>query len=166
MHPTSCHFRGTFRVARKLVVASIAALTIAASPAPPPASITGIWYDDTGKGAVEIRNCGKNLCGNIIWLKKPINQLGQPLTDKLNPSMKGRARPICGLQVIGKLKRQPDGSWDAGWIYDPKQGKAFDLELRLKSQNRLQVTGYLGLKFLSETFMWLRAPTNLKRCNT
>jgi uncharacterized protein (DUF2147 family) len=68
--------------------------------------------------------------------------------------------------VIGDLKRQRNGGWDEGWIYDPKEGKAYDVELRLRSADTLQVTGYLGIKLLSETLIWKRAPDSLKRCDT
>ena len=51
-----------------------------------------------------------------------------------------------------------------GWIYDPKDGKAYDVEIRLQAPDRLQVKGYLGIKMLSETFVWQRAPTDLPRC--
>ena len=62
------------------------------------------------------------------------------------------------------MKRQPDGSWDAGWIYDPNEGKSYDLELTAKGADRIQIKGYMGMKFLSETFTWTRAPTTLPRC--
>ena len=61
------------------------------------------------------------------------------------------------MQVIGDLKPMRDGSWDRGWIYDPEQGESFDVEVRLRAPDLLQVTGYKGLKFLSETFQWRRA---------
>ena len=125
---------------------------------------TGVWIDDTGKGAVMIEPCGQTLCGRIVWLKQATDRRGRPLTDGNNPEPRLRQRPICGLPVIGNLKRQTDGSWDGGWIYDPKEGKSYDVELRLRAPNTLLVTGYLGLKFLSETLVWKRAPTNLPRC--
>jgi uncharacterized protein (DUF2147 family) len=125
---------------------------------------TGVWFDDTGEGAVEIGSCADRLCGRIVWLRAPLDKSGRPLTDAFNPDARQRQRPICGLPVIGDLKRQRNGSWDEGWIYDPKQGKQFDVELRLRSPDALQVMGYLGVKFLSETFVWRRAPADLKRC--
>lgn len=131
--------------------------------APPPSPI-GIWYDDTGQGAVEILQCGDRLCGRIFWLKDPVSKSGQPLTDALNPDARQRQRPICGLQIIGDLKLQPNGAWDTGWIYDPKEGKSYDVEIALRAPDRLQVKGYLGVKFLSETFIWQRAPADLPRC--
>ena len=128
-------------------------------------SPVGVWFDDTGQGAIEIAPCGEMLCGRIVWLKEPLTKDGQPLTDALNPDPNRRDRPICGLQIIGDLKRQPNGSWDKGWIYDPKEGKSYDVEIRLRDPDHLQVKGYLGVKFLSETFIWQRAPEGLPRCS-
>ena len=139
-----------------------------AQTAPPPAAgqveMAGLWYDDTGNGAVEILPCGERLCGRIVWLRNPTDKAGQPVTDKLNPEPAQRQRPVCGLQVIGDLKPQRGGAWDEGWIYDPKEGKSYDVQLTLRARDRLQVLGYIGTKFLSETFIWTRAPTELKRC--
>ena len=126
--------------------------------------INGVWIDDKGDGAIEIAPCGERLCGRIVWLKVPNDKVGRPLTDGYNPEAAKRKRPICGLPVIGDLKLQQNGAWDAGWIYDPKEGRSYDVELRLRSADRLQVTGYLGTKFLSERFVWTRAPTALPRC--
>lgn len=138
---------------------------------PPPAIIepegfAGVWLDDTGDGAVEIASCGDRLCGWIVWLKQPTDKGGRPLTDGYNPESTQRSRPICGLPVIGDLRRQSNGTWDDGWIYDPKEGKSYDVELRTAGLDRLKVTGYLGTKFLSETFIWTRAPATLPRCTT
>jgi uncharacterized protein (DUF2147 family) len=132
--------------------------------AAPPEPAAGIWIDDKGDGAIEIGPCGDKLCGRIVWLKSPNDKNGRPLVDGYNPEPGQSKRPICGLPVIGDLKRQSDGSWDAGWIYDPKQGKSFDLEIRAKSADQIQIKGYVGMKFLSETFIWSRAPTDLPRC--
>lgn len=126
--------------------------TSPASPGP-----AGVWFDHTGRGAVEIAPCAEALCGRIVWLKEPNDKAGQPLRDTKNEDRARRGQPICGLQIIGGLKRQSDGSWDNGWIYDPEQGESFDVELRLRGPDQLQVKGYKGLKFLSETHQWKRA---------
>ena len=140
-----------------------AQIATAAPPLPGPA---GLWYDDAGDGAVEIVPCGERLCGHIVWLKNRTDKAGRPLTDVRNPVPAERQRPICGLQVIGNLERQSSGAWDAGWIYDPKDGRSYDLELQLRSADRLKVTGYIGTKFVSESFIWTRAPPHLNRCQS
>ncbi len=157
----------------------------AAAPAPAiDPSAEGVWIDHTGRGAVEIIPCAvlaaaaagapppvadpagpkQNLCGRIVWLQNPNDPKGRPLIDELNKNAAKRGAPICGLQILGEVKPQPDGSWDNGWIYDPEQGSSFDVELRLRNPETLQVKGYMGVKFLSETFVWRRAKQAPPRC--
>jgi uncharacterized protein (DUF2147 family) len=144
-----------------VVVATLVG-TVAAHAADP--KVQGVWIDAKGDGAVEIGPCGDKLCGRIVWIKDPLDKAGKPLVDLYNPEAAKKKRPICGLPIIGDLKRQSDGSWDTGWIYDPNEGKSFDLEVRGLSSDRLQIKGYMGMKFLSETFIWTRAPADLVRC--
>jgi uncharacterized protein (DUF2147 family) len=141
------------------VVAGPAARGQQARPAiaPAPTGPAGLWIDHTGRAAVEILPCAEALCGRIVWLKEPNDKAGRPLRDGNNEERAKRSQPICGLQILGNLKLQSDGSWDNGWIYDPEQGERFDVELRLRSPDALQVKGYKGLKFLSETYQWKRA---------
>jgi len=141
---------------------------LAQQPAAPPVlpAVAGLWLDDSGDGIVEILPCGDRLCGRIVWLKAPTDKAGRPLTDGYNPDARKRGQPICGLQVLGDLKRVGGNTWDAGWIYDPKDGKSYDVEIKPRGPDRLQVTGYLGVKFLSESFIWTRAPDTTPRCVT
>lgn len=107
---------------------------------------TGLWYDHTGRGAVEIRKCGAQLCGRLVWLKDERNN------------------QACGTQIIGNVKEIGGGKWDGGWIYDPEQDAKYDVELTPLGADKLKVLGYAGTKLFSETMIWTRAPANLKRC--
>lgn len=127
---------------------------------------TGIWIDDTGKGAVKIDVCTETtLCGHIVWIKDPLKKNGEPLTDELNPDPSKRSRPICGLQVLGGLEKITDGGFDNGWVYDPKRGAQFSVALDLLSANKLQVTGYKGARLFGQSFIWTRAPADLQTCS-
>ncbi len=140
---------------------------VAAQPAasPPKAPEVGVWYDDTGQGAVEITPCGAGYCGYIVWLRDPFNQKGEPLRDVYNPEPARRSQTICGLQVLGRLSRQADGSLDGGWVYDPKIGKAYNAEVRTNGGAALTVRGYLSLKMFGKDLTWKRAPQDLERCD-
>jgi len=109
--------------------------------------ITGIWIDHTGRGGVEISECGANLCGRIVWLKDAGNKRG------------------CGVQVIGNAKSVGKDTWDGGWIYDPEKNARYSVELKSAGADRLRVTGYMGSKLFSETMIWKRAPADLTRCD-
>jgi hypothetical protein len=112
-----------------------------AGPAP-----LGLWIDHTGRGGVEITQCGARLCGHIAWLKDTENS------------------EACGVQVIGDAKQMRNGTWDRGWIYDPEADSKYDVELKPIGSKKLRVMGYAGTKFLSETMMWKRAPIGLTKC--
>ena len=153
--------------AKKSTSAPAAPPPPAAVVSPVPEGLVGVWLDHTGRGAVEIVPCASELCGRIVWMKEPLDKTGKPLVDGQNSDKARRAAPICGLQIIGGLKQQRDGSWDNGWIYDPEQGESFDLEVRLLQDQSLQVKGYKVVKFLNETFKWQRlAETPGPRCAT
>jgi uncharacterized protein (DUF2147 family) len=131
----------------------------------------GVWFNDSGRGAVEIRPCGTSgrdankLCGFIVWLKNPTFKDGRPLYDGYNSDPSKRKRPICGLPVLGNLQRSSEGGYDFGWVYDPEQGQSFDAAIQLRSADRLIMTGYKGVKFFSKSFVWKRAPADLPRCD-
>lgn len=134
----------------------------AAAQAEPP--LSGVWLDEEGKARIEVKSCGAELCGNIVWLKEPLDPNGKPWMDMLNPDKSKRGRTVCGLQIIGGLKASANGVWQGGWIYDPEEGKSFDLELSLQDPNTLKVFGYAGVRLLSETMLWKRQPADSQRC--
>src|SRR6056297_1886870 len=124
-----------------------------ASPVAARQDVTGIWYDSTGKGAVELSRCGRSICGQIVWLRQPVNDAGVPLTDANNPRAALRERPICGLSIVSGLRAQPDGTWDGGRIYDPKVGKSYNVAIEKVGRSQLRITGYLGVRFLGKSFI-------------
>ena len=147
-----------------LVLSAASASLALAAPPPKEMKETGTWFDDSGDGAIKIEPCGSKLCGKIVWLKEPLNEKGQPLHDAHNPDASKRTRTICGMPLLGDLARQEDGTWDAGWVYDPKDGKSYSFALKLVASDRLQITGYLGLKLLGRSMVWTRAPADLPVC--
>jgi len=152
--------------ASKLHFACLAAvmMAISAGSAAADPREAGIWYDDSGKGAVRLTVCGDKLCGHIYWLKEPLYPDGKPLRDRHNPNESQRTRPICGLQVIGGLAPMESGEWDSGWIYDPKEGKSYSVAIALTDMNTLKVTGYLVMRMMGRTLTWKRAPDDLPSC--
>jgi uncharacterized protein (DUF2147 family) len=127
--------------------AIIAGATFAAAAAHADNSPLGVWIDHTGRGAVEITDCNGKLCGRIVWVKDTNHKEG------------------CGLQIFGDVKPVAGGKWDGGWIIDPEKSlkTRYDVEITPQGE-KLKVMGYAGVKFLSETMIWTRAPANLQRC--
>ncbi len=133
--------------ATALTAAAITAAFVSAGTARAEESPLGVWIDHTGRGAVEITDCGGKLCGYVAWVKDTKDAEG------------------CGAQIIGDVKPVGGNTWDNGWIYDPDRDGKFDVELKPVSTDKLRVTGYAGIKLLSETMMWKRAPADLEKCS-
>lgn len=131
-----------------VLVRSAAGLLLAAVSVMPAVSATdpvGVWIDHTGRGAVEIADCGGRMCGKLVWLKD------------------GKNQQACGTQIIGDAKPMASGKWDGGWIYDPEEDEKFSVELTPMG-DQLKVVGYMGSKLFSETMIWKRAPADLEKC--
>ncbi len=116
--------------------------------------ILGLWYNTEKTAQVEIIKSGADFIGKIVWLKEP-NPNGQPATDKENPDSKLKQRPLMGLALLKGLKYS-GGMWKGGEIYDPKTGKTYSCEVKLKSNSILEVKGYLGFSFVGRTVEWTR----------
>lgn len=50
---------------RGIAVATALSFSPAAFAAGAP---TGVWIDNTGKGAIEITDCAGQLCGRLVWV--------------------------------------------------------------------------------------------------
>ena len=126
------------------------AITLAATCTPAmAASPLGVWMDQTGRGAVEITDCGGRLCGRLVWFKDASN-----------------SKEGCNFQIIGDVKPVAGNKWDGGWIVDPEKdpNKRYDVEITPVGDQKLKVMGYAGVKFLSETMIWTRARGDLQKC--
>jgi len=125
--------------------AALAVALLSTNAARADSSPLGIWIDHTGRGAVEIVDCGDKLCGYVAWVKDTKDADG------------------CGDQIIGDVKAVGGGKWDKGWIWDPDSSSKYDVELTPMG-DQMRVMGYAGTKWLSETYTWKRAPADLKKC--
>ena len=126
--------------------------------------VTGVWVTDEGDGAVAIEPCGDKRCGRLVWLKAPLDKTGRPQRDVNNPEPAARRLPVCGVEIIKDATLQNDGSWDGGSIYDPEEGKVYSVMLKTDDKDRLEVTGYIGIKSFGETVVWTRSAEQLKQC--
>jgi|GEM_PF-269396 len=132
----------------KTIALSFAAACGGASIAAAAEDVKGVWLNDTGRGAIEIKDCGGKLCGHVVWTRDE--------TD---------ASRGCGKQIIGDTAAQGNGLWDGGWIYSPDKKRRYDVELKPLSDGTLRVKGYAGTKLFSKIMIWTPAPADLKRCD-
>jgi len=126
-------------------------------------AITGLWEVADGGGRIEIARCGAGYCGAIAWLREPLyppddkdGMGGRPLLDRENPQKELRRRPQLGLQIMSGYTFRGDNFWDDGTIYNTENGKTYRSTIRLLSQNRLELRGFIGIPLLGGSTVWKR----------
>jgi uncharacterized protein (DUF2147 family) len=127
-------------------------------------AVDGVWLTDRGDGAVELKPCGNELCGtvySIIRLPDP----SRPPIDARNEQPERRSRPLCGMPIIGGMRKLGPDKWGEGWIYDPHVGKTYGAELTLQNPNVFAIYGYVGSRLIGRTVLWTRADGQLNKCS-
>jgi uncharacterized protein (DUF2147 family) len=130
--------------------AALAAALVASAPAFAANEPYGIWMNDTGRGAIEIKDCDGKLCGHVVWVKDTSDVKG------------------CGREIITNAVSVGGGVWggDDARIYSPEKKKTYNVEITPLKDGTLRVKGYAGISFLSKTMIWTKAPADLVRCST
>jgi len=117
-------------------------------------AILGKWLNPSGEGQIEIYKKGDKYFGKLVWLKEP-NLNGKPKIDSKNPEASLQNRPLWGLEILKNFVYD-EGKWTDGTIYDPKSGKTYSCNLTLKSNDILNVRGYVGISLLGRTEIFRR----------
>lgn len=102
---------------------------------------SGIWAKDDGSAKVEIKKCGRGLCGSVVWLRNPNDSRGKPLHDVRNENPSLRDRPIIGLPLFSNMRPTAPNAW-AGNVYNPVEGRIYtDVKLTLVSSRHIVLRG-------------------------
>jgi uncharacterized protein (DUF2147 family) len=120
-----------------------------------PDAILGTWINSSGKGHIQIFKQSGKYYGKIIWLKNPNDESGKPKVDRKNPNQDERSRRLLGLVVLRDFKYEDD-EWKGGKIYNPEDGKEYKCYMKLTSDKRLSVRGYIGFSLLGKTETFTR----------
>ena len=108
---------------------------------------------DGNVSKVKITKNGDGYKVQIIWLEHPNNPDGTPKLDKKNPDKAKRSVRADKIVLVDKIKYK-DNVWKDAKIYDPTKGKSFDVEMKFKDANTLQVKG--SLLIFSQTVEWTK----------
>jgi uncharacterized protein (DUF2147 family) len=122
--------------------------------------VTGPWLTEKKGAVIEIYECGpaqdRELCGRIVWLKKPYTDDGELKRDPENPDPALRDRPLCGIEVFTGLKRNDKDTWTFGHVYNPKDGKHYRAYLNAYEDGTVRIRGYIGIPLIGKSETWTR----------
>jgi len=135
-----------------------------------PDDVLGIWLNEEQTAKIEVYKDGDRYYGKIVWLKDPTYQqkdvdennhplvkLGATKVDFKNPDESKQSTPVLGLVILRGVKFDADDDeWNDGRIYDPKKGSDYKCYIRMKSQDRLDLRGYIGFSLIGRTSYWTR----------
>ncbi len=112
-------------------------------------SALGTWLVPKGDAKVTIYKCADKLCGKISWLKTPED------LDTKNPDPAKRKIKILGMNMLWGFTFK-DNEWVGGQIYDPDSGDTYKCKMWLKSDDKLNVRGFVGVPLFGRSEIWTR----------
>jgi uncharacterized protein (DUF2147 family) len=120
-------------------------------------SLTGTWLTEDGSSRIRFQTCAQSQCGQIIWLREPIDPAtGKAWQDKFNADDALKRRPLLGLSMITDLAPADAGHWE-GNLYNPLDGHTYAGKLTDLGNGRLQLRGCALAGLLCQTEIWVRA---------
>jgi uncharacterized protein (DUF2147 family) len=128
-----------------------------------PDAVTGKWWNQEKTSQIEIFKQEGKYVGRIIWLKVPLypgddpkGMAGKPKIDRENPDHAKRDRPLLGMVMVWGFTPEGENLWENGFIYDPRNGKTYKCKMTLKSDDVLDVRGFIGVSLFGKTNTWTR----------
>jgi uncharacterized protein (DUF2147 family) len=125
----------------------------------PPANAadpTGTWLTEAGTSRIKIADCGGALCGNIVWMKEPIDpETQKPRADKMNPDTARRTRPLMGVTIVIGMRPSGADKW-SGQVYNAEDGKTYSGSITMVSAGALKLEGCALAGLICKAQTWTR----------
>ena len=106
---------------------------------------------------VRIYKTGDTYEGRIVWLEHPADENGNPRLDLLNPDPALRSVHADDIVIVRGLRYDARKErWTGGTIYNPVNGKVYDVQAEFDSPDVLTVRGYIGTPMVGKDYEWKR----------
>lgn len=120
-------------------------------------SIFGKWHstnEETGEvdSVIEVYEKNGKAFAKIVEIKNPKRK--NAVCDLCTGENKDK--PILGLNILTGLEKDGD-EWSGGKILDPRNGKVYKCYIKLETENKLKIRGYIGFSLIGKTVFWTRA---------
>lgn len=108
--------------------------------------LAGTYINQSGGTKVDLTPCGTGLCGTVVWMRTPVN-------DVNNPDASKRSRSVVGIQAVS-LKSTGAETY-AGSLYDTESGKTYSGKAKFSDKD-VQLSGCILGGLLCKTSIWQR----------
>ncbi len=130
----------------KIATAIIMAATIATGAMAQNQEVTGTYINESGGTKVQLTDCGAGLCGTVVWMKNPVNDVNNPDSSK-------RGRSVVGIQAVS-LKSTGPATY-AGSLYDTESGKTYSGKAKFSDRD-VALSGCILGGLVCKTSVWQR----------
>jgi uncharacterized protein (DUF2147 family) len=118
--------------------------------------LLGEWWTENNEGIVKFAKYPDGTYRGTTTCCKPKRYTDEsPETDIHNPNPKLRTRSPIGIVIIWKLVYE-DGEYTGGYVYNPRDGKTYHIQVKVIDQNTIKIRGYLGLPVFGQSQVWKR----------
>ena len=112
--------------------------------------LVGIWLTASNDEIEIYREAGK-YCGKPVV--KPGNE---ERLDINNPNERLRNRSLADVKILKDFGYIGKNRWRKGTIYDPNNGKIYKCIINMKSNDTIEIRGFIGLSLFGRTEIWTR----------
>jgi len=120
------------------------ALPVAAQAEMTPTPI-GLWQNPKGTLLVQTSDCGRQLCGHIVWAAP----------EAIADAREAGVTTLIGTELLNDYRPSGVGRW-TGQVYVPDQGRRFYSTIEVKGQNGLRISGCILGGLICKHQEWTR----------
>ncbi len=131
---------------QKVIFSLLLAGTLTTTALAQTQDISGTYVNESGRTKVRLSECDSGLCGTVVWMKQPVN-------DVNNPDVSKRDRSVVGLQAV-TLKPTGEGTY-AGTLYDTESGKTYSGKAKFSDQS-VELSGCVLGGLICKASVWRR----------
>lgn len=120
--------------------------------------ILGIWesVDTNPKLKFEFYKSGDKYFGKLLYASNMYESDGKTIKkDFKNPDKTLKSRSRYGITNITDLMYE-NGEYTGGNLYNPEEGRNYNVKAKLKTINELDFRGYVGISLLGKTMKFKR----------
>jgi len=134
-------------IRRTLISALIAAagLALPMTASAQAASVEGVWRNPKNSVHIQIRPCGPNLCGYVVWANDNARE----------DARKGGTRELVGSQLLRNFAPSKTGVWK-GKVFIPDLNATFSGTAQLVDGDTLKARGCLFAGIACKAQNWKR----------
>lgn len=120
--------------------------------------ILGEWWTEGREGRIKFIQARDGTFRGITTCCRPkVPSSENPVKDMHNPNPALRERATIGIVIIWKLNYESDGEYNGGYLYNPRDGNTYRINIKIIDGDTIKIRGYIAIPLLGQSQIWKRA---------